>query len=68
MSDLDVDDRGVGHGGVALTPTGDDEPLELPDGCQHISLSHFLEASFSSIVLRSKPTIICTRQESLVMG
>lgn len=30
-------------GRIALTPTEYEEPLELPDGCHHISLSKFLE-------------------------
>ncbi|CAM9753842.1 unnamed protein product [Pylaiella littoralis] len=58
-SDLDmppVDTTGGGTGGpairygeggggqeVTLTPPGYDEPLELPDGCHHISLTKFLE-------------------------
>lgn len=38
-----LDHRGGGGAGVALTPAGYDEPLELPDGCHHISLAKFLE-------------------------
>lgn len=34
-----------GGEGVTLTPTGYDEPLELPDGCHHISLTKFLEVN-----------------------
>lgn len=32
-----------GGGGVALTPTGYDEPLELPGSSHYISLAKFLE-------------------------
>ncbi|CBN79087.1 hypothetical protein Esi_0176_0038 [Ectocarpus siliculosus] len=38
-----LDHMGGGGAGVALTPAGYDEPLELPDGCHHISLAKFLE-------------------------
>ena len=38
-----LDGEGGDSGGVALTPKGYDEPLELPGGCHHISLSKFLE-------------------------
>lgn len=36
---------GGGGEGVEMTPTGYEPPLELPDGCHHISLEKFLEVN-----------------------
>lgn len=37
---------GGGGEGVEMTPTEYEPPLELPDGCHHISLEKFLEVVY----------------------
>lgn len=63
---VEHDGDGGGGDGVALTPAGYDEPLELPDGCHHISLSRFLEVREGRFTFSGGA--VCVSLESTVEG
>lgn len=55
-----IEHGGMGGGGgegVEMTPTGYEPPLELPDGCHHISLEKFLEVTKWFGFLRLRQTV-----------